>query len=461
MFLKKIAGIKKKEIKALKKNAPLDSFISKLKKGNHSFIRAIKSKKPSIIAEIKSSSPSEGRIRKSFNLTQIAKDYNKSDVQAISVLTEKNYFGGDINFIDKIKKITKKPVLRKDFIIDKYQIYESRLHGADAILLIAEILPLGKINQFIAIAHSLGMGVIVEAHEKAALNKAVKSKAKIIGINNRNLNTLEMDKRTALRLSNNIPKSRILVAESGIESSLDIALLPKNVQSVLVGTTIMRSENIPKKIKELTSKSTKVKICGNTNINDAKAALKYGADLLGFIINVPSSPDTLSINQAKNIIRKIGEKEKVVAVTRTKNFGEIRKICREIAPNVVQIHDRIKISDLKKLKKEFPDIIILKTIPVTGKSSIKKAIRYAVYSDLLLLDSKHGGSGKVHDWSISREIVRKCKCPVLLAGGLNPDNVAKAIKMVKPFGVDVNSGVRLKPRIKDHKKIRLFIKRAK
>ncbi|MBI4439778.1 indole-3-glycerol phosphate synthase TrpC [Candidatus Woesearchaeota archaeon] len=461
MFLNEIVRIKQRELEASKRKAPLASLTPKIRKANHSFMKAIISKKPSIIAEIKSASPSEGKIRHFFSPVAVAEEYGRADIQAISVLTEKKYFGGDITLIQKVKNASKKPVLRKDFIIDEYQVYESRFYGADAILLIAEILSLKKINRFLDIAERLGMDAIVEAHEPEALIRALKSKAKIMGVNNRNLDTLETDKRTVSRLAEKIPKGRILVAESGIESPIDIALLPKNVRAVLIGTSIMRSDSIRTKLKELTSKSVKVKICGNSGIRDAGAALKSGADLLGFIINVSDAPDNLSIREAGRITSKINAKGKIVAVTRTKNLGEIRGICSKLSPDVVQLHGEISIPGLKNLRKEFPNIILMKSISVTGKGAIKKALGYEPYCDIILLDSKHGGSGKTHDWSVSREIVKKCKCPVFLAGGLNPDNVAKAIKMVKPFGVDVNSGVRLKPRIKDHGKIKKFIASAK
>ncbi len=460
MFLKKIVAVKKKEVEQLKKERPLNRFKSNVKKANHSFLRALNSKKPSIIAEIKLKSPSKGMLNKKSDILTIAKQYDAADIQAISVLTDKKYFGGDISYIPQIKKITKKPILRKDFIVDEYQIYEARDYGADAILLIAEILTREKINTFLKIARGLGMDVIVEAHEKMALKKILKTNANIIGINNRDLHSLEMDKRTIQRLSSIIPKNKLLIAESGIESAIDIALLPTNVQSALIGSSIMSSSDIQKKIRELTSQKIKIKICGNTNLEDARAAINDGVDLLGFIVHTKKSLDNLSISEAKKIIKKINAPGKIVAVTQSTVLSELKEICRELIPDLIQLHGPVSISMITHIKKEFPNVRIIKGIPVISEKSISVALTYTSVADLLLLDSARGGSGKTHDWSISKEIIKKSPIPVFLAGGLHPYNVAQAIKTVKPFGVDVNSGVRERPRKKNPEKVKQFINNA-
>ncbi|MFC1769045.1 hypothetical protein ACFLZX_04750 [Nanoarchaeota archaeon] len=449
MFLKKIVNLKKGEL--VRKSYTC-------KKAKHAFVKALKSKKISIIAEIKSSSPSKGVIKKNFNLENVARVYDKSNVQAISVLTEKNYFGGSIEFIQRVRKVTKKPILRKDFIIDENQIYESRYYGADAILLIGEILSLKQINRFVTVADDLGMDVIVEAHELSALKKVLKSKAKIIGINNRDLNSLEMDMRTVERLAP-LVKNKILVAESGYSSKIDLALLPQNVQSVLIGSSIMGSFDIVKKLESLKDKEKIVKICGNTNIRDARIALESGADLIGLIINVKKSKDSISITQAKEFLEKIC-RTRIVAVTLTKKVDEIVSVCKNLNPGYIQIHDELSVAGVKKIRKMFPNIKIIKSVIVRGKNSLKEVRIYEPHADLILLDSG-AGSGRIHDWSLSKEIVGKSKRPVILAGGLNPNNVAKAIKSVRPFGVDVNSGVKLRNRVKDPKKIKKFIKNAK
>ena len=250
MILDKIVKAKKQEVQLRKKTLPLASFKSKLTNSNRDFKKAI-SKPLSLIAEIKKGSPSEGIINKNFNLENIAKTYQKNNkVKAISVLTDWEFFFMAPTCIAETKKLTKKPILRKDFIIDEYQIYESRLYGADAILLIAEILPPKKINKFIKIAKTYNMDCLVEVHTKEELGKVLKTNAEIVGINNRNLKTFKISINTTLNLKKLIPKNKMIVSESGFKTKADIKKI-KTVNAVLIGTTFMKAKNINKKIGEL------------------------------------------------------------------------------------------------------------------------------------------------------------------------------------------------------------------
>lgn len=205
-----------------------------------------------LIAEIKKASPSKGIIRKDFDHKKIALIYDRDTVSAISVLTEEEFFLGDLRYIKDVKNLTSKPVLRKDFIFDEYQIYESRAFSADAILLIAAILEKNQIIDYLHIARELGLHVLFEIHDEYDLEKAIDSKAKIIGINNRDLKTLKIDLRTTLRLKKEIPSDRIIVSESGIRNRDDVVLLQEEgIDAILVGTSLMESPDIGKKIDEL------------------------------------------------------------------------------------------------------------------------------------------------------------------------------------------------------------------
>ena len=205
-----------------------------------------------LIAEVKKASPSAGIICQEFSPLKIAKIYEENKASAISVLTEEKYFSGNINLLSRIKKITKIPILQKDFILEKYQIYEARFYGADSILLIAAILSEKKIKDFLALAHQLGMSAILEVHNDEDLKKVLITGAKIIGINNRNLKTLEVDLRTTLKLREKIPSGKIVISESGIKDYKDIQLLKKcGIDAILVGESLLRSKNIGEKIKGL------------------------------------------------------------------------------------------------------------------------------------------------------------------------------------------------------------------
>ena len=206
----------------------------------------------SLIAEIKKASPSRGIIRQDFNPCEIAMIYKESGVQAISVLTCQDYFLGDINYIGQINSIVNLPILRKDFIIQPYQIYESRAFGCDALLLISQLLSQDTLSEFIDLAKSLGLDCLVEVHTEKDLKKALKVKATLIGINNRNLKTLQIDFKTTERLYPLIPKERQVVVESGIKSYQDILFLKVlGVGAVLIGEAFMETSDIKAKIRQI------------------------------------------------------------------------------------------------------------------------------------------------------------------------------------------------------------------
>lgn len=214
-----------------------------------SFYETIKKQGLSIIGEIKKASPSKGIIKKDFNPRKLASLYNKS-VEAISVLTEKYFFMGDIDYLRQASEVAHIPILRKDFIIDEKEIYEARINGASAVLLITSILEKQKLKQFIDIVHSVDLDALVEVHTKEELNVALKCGSRIIGINNRNLKDFSVDLNTTLNLKEYIPKDILVVSESGINTKEDIKFL-KNIDGILVGETFMKSNDILKKAKEL------------------------------------------------------------------------------------------------------------------------------------------------------------------------------------------------------------------
>ncbi len=206
-----------------------------------------------LIAEIKKASPTKGIIREKFDHISIAQIYDKKHVHAVSVLTEEDFFMGSLSFLPEVKKITSKPVLRKDFIVDEYQIYETRVNSADAILLIAAILEKNQAAEYLNLARELGLSVLFEVHDYKELEMALLIACDIIGINNRNLKTLQIDMNTTFTLRREIPSDRIVVSESGIKSRMDVQKLQNiRVDALLIGTSFMEAEDIGKKIDELT-----------------------------------------------------------------------------------------------------------------------------------------------------------------------------------------------------------------
>ena len=205
-----------------------------------------------IIAEIKKASPSKGLIRADFSHTAVASIYEAKKVDAVSVLTEEDFFQGSLKFLEGVKKIVSCPLLRKDFIFDEYQIYETRANSADAVLLIAAILDLKQAEEYLHLSFELGLSVLFEVHNFDELEKALRINAPVIGINNRDLKTLSIDLATSARLKREIPSDKVVVSESGIRKREDVEMIESaGIDAILVGTCLMESPDIGRKIDEL------------------------------------------------------------------------------------------------------------------------------------------------------------------------------------------------------------------
>lgn len=204
------------------------------------------------ICEVKKASPSKGIIAHDFPYLQIALDYECAGADCISCLTEPEFFKGADEYLSKIAKSVKVPILRKDFIIDSYMIYQAKVLGADCVLLISEILECEKMREFCDIAHSLGLSVLVESHSESALQNALQTNARLIGVNNRDLRDFKVDLQTSIRLRKLVPQDKIFVSESGIATHSDIALLQShNINAVLIGETLMREKDKTKALNAL------------------------------------------------------------------------------------------------------------------------------------------------------------------------------------------------------------------
>jgi indole-3-glycerol phosphate synthase len=254
MILDRIVEAKRKEVAHLKGERSLDRLKEAV--GDlpppRDFRAAIIRCPCAIIAEVKRSSPSRGRIREDFDPIEIAAIYQRNGAAAISVLTDEKFFEGSRTYLSGIRKVVDLPLLRKDFIIDPYQIYETRVLGGDALLLIARLLEGEQLREYIDLAESVGLSSLVEVHTREELDKALASGAQIIGINNRDLRTFSTDLRITLDLAPSIPRDRIVVSESGIDSRADIErLMEAGIRSFLVGEALMRAEDIGGKLREL------------------------------------------------------------------------------------------------------------------------------------------------------------------------------------------------------------------
>ena len=256
MILDEIVTNKKQELAGVKSRFPLAEVEKQLRKqpAPRDFIKALNGKSIKLIAEVKKASPSKGLIAPDFDPVNTARIYSENGAAAISVLTESKYFQGSLAILDNIGLVLGKqriPLLRKDFLFDPYQIFESRAHGADALLLIVAILQPCELKGLINLTHSLGMEALIEVHNEQELDTALNCEAQIIGINNRDLKTFEVDLSTTERLSQKIPRDKTLVSESGIKTRTDMDRLRKcDINAVLIGEALMSSTDIATRMQE-------------------------------------------------------------------------------------------------------------------------------------------------------------------------------------------------------------------
>lgn len=247
-ILREIIEFKKEEVLEQKRLCSVQDFENIIKElpTAKDFNEALKSKSPAIIAEVKKASPSKGVIREDFNPVQIAQIYEKMGAAAISVLTDEKYFQGKIDYLKDIRKICELPLLRKDFIVDEFQVYQTRAIGADIILLIAAALDKKQLEDYFCLSKELGLNVLMEVHDEQELDAALDVGAEIIGINNRNLKTFEVNLQTTVNLikTGNL-KDKLIISESGIKNTSDIKfLLEQGVHGFLIGETLLKENNI-------------------------------------------------------------------------------------------------------------------------------------------------------------------------------------------------------------------------
>lgn len=254
-ILDEIVIARGKRVAEDKLKTPLEDLLATLPDRHlpaFAFEQALKEEDMSFICEVKKASPSKGLIAKEFPYVDIAKDYQAAGATALSVLTEEDYFQGGNQYLQEISQAVAIPILRKDFIVDPYQIYQARAIGADAILLICAILSPDQLVEYIALADELGLSVLVEAHDADEIAMAIQAGSRIIGVNNRNLHNFEVDFQNSIRLRNLTPDDTVFVAESGVKTAADIQLLHENrVDAVLIGESMMLAKDKKAKLNEL------------------------------------------------------------------------------------------------------------------------------------------------------------------------------------------------------------------
>ena len=443
------------------------------------FEAALRQQDFNFICEVKKASPSKGIIAEHFPYLDIAKEYEVAGAAAISVLTEPDFFKGDKKYLQEITSTVKIPVLRKDFIIDEYQIYQAKVWGASAILLICACLDVPTLIKFRELADSLGLSSLVEAHDEAEVQMAIDCGARIIGVNNRNLKDFTVDVQNSVRLRNLVEDDVIFVSESGLETPEDIQVLrDNNIGVALMGETFMRSPNKVEKLAYLygpTYYTPKIKMCGISKVETIPAIVDAKPDYMGLVF-APSKRQ-VTVEQAKTLVEELykqnvvgnnseaeqtepvtsldtasSETIKTVGVFVNETIENLLKIAEEVKLDVIQLHGDEDESFIQILKEQ-SNVEVWKAVQVRSAADAEKWIDSS--ADMLLFDAYHkderGGTGEVFDWSALDEFER----PFMLAGGIDSTNVARAIRTVRPYGIDISSGIETEG-VKDNEKMKAF-----
>ena len=434
------------------------------------FEAALRQQDFNFICEVKKASPSKGIIAEHFPYLEIAKEYEVAGAAAISVLTEPDFFKGDKTYLQEIASTVKIPVLRKDFIIDEYQIYQAKVWGASAILLICACLDVPTLTKFRELADSLGLSSLVEAHDEHEVQMAIDCGARIIGVNNRNLKDFTVDVQNSVRLRNLVQDDVIFVSESGLETPEDIQVLrDNNIGVALMGETFMRSPNKIEKLAYLygpTYYTPKVKMCGISKVETIPAVVEAKPDYMGLVF--ASSKRQVTVDQAKTLVEELhkqytkrynngaeqsnDDEIKTVGIFVNETLDNLVTIATEVNLDAVQLHGDEDEAFIQSLK-ERTNVEVWKAVQIRSAADAEVWIDSS--ADMLLFDAYHkderGGTGEVFDWTSLDEFER----PFMLAGGIDGTNVARAIRTVRPYGIDISSGIETNG-VKDDEKIKAF-----
>ena len=389
MILDELAAFARKRVAADQAKTPLADIKAQaeaMPKGDFRFEKALAGKDCAFICEVKKASPSKGVIDPVFDFEAIARSYEDAGANCVSCLTEPNWFLGSDEIFKKVRKIVTRPMIRKDFTVDEYQIYQAKVLGADAVLLICTLLDTETIRDYIGICDKLGMSALVETHDAQEMQSAVQAGARLIGVNNRNLKDFTVDLGNAAKLRNGTPKGTVFVAESGVSSPEDAA-----------------NETRP--------------------------------DYIGFVF--ADSRRHVSDLDAARLKEHLDPEIKAVGVFVNDEPEHIAALVRDEVIDLIQLHGDENEHYIKKLRR-LTNAPIIYAVRVETHRDIEEADRLPV--DYLLLDTyvKHayGGSGKTFDWSLIGETSH----PYFLAGGLNEENITRAAQ-TGAYALDLSSGI--------------------
>lgn len=450
MAIDAILEAKRAELAERLRRRPLASFRAEVSPSDRDFAAALRQPHPGFILEVKPRSPSEGRLREAHDLDPVLAAYGRH-ASAVSVLADGPHFGGSLELLGAVRTRLGQPVLCKDFVLDPYQVYEARRHGADAVLLMLSVLDDATYAACAEAAARLRMGVLTEVHTETELRRAAALGAAVIGVNNRDLRTLRVSLDVTERLAPLAPPDALLVAESGVRSPEDVGRLSGLVDGFLVGTTIMKSPDPDRATRELVYGRTK--ICGLTREADARAAAEAGATHGGLVF-APESPRAVAGARAAVLARAADLGWVGVFVNEEPDRVAARAAAAGLA--AVQLHGDETPEEVERVRSAVPNecevwkaVRVRDTIPHWRDTGADRVLLDAFAPD------RRGGTGRRFDWSLLADLADRDR--YALSGGLDPDNVARGARLGLGL-VDVSSGVEQAPGRKDAELVRRFLR---
>lgn len=448
MALERILSRTRADVAARMALTPLARLRGRCRPSDRDFVAALRRPRTGFILECKRASPSEGVLRDRYDPVAIATGY-APHADAISVLCDGPFFEGGHHHLSAVREAVSVPVLCKDFVVDPWQVWEARAAGADAVLLMLSVLDRDGWARCADAAAAAGIATLTEVHTDQELDLALGLGAEVIGINNRDLATLQVDLGVTRRLAPRVPGGRLVVCESGIRSHAEVRALAPVVDAFLVGSTLMRSPDVSGAVRQLVYGLTKV--CGLTRPEDARAAWDAGATH-GGVIFAEGSPRRVDPAQARTILA-------AAPLLRVGVFAGaapelVASVAAELGLAAVQLHGDERPEDVAALRQALPrGTEIWKAFRVRGALPDWAPVG----ADRVLLDTWHpalrGGTGVRFDWDLLAGAPGLDR--VILSGGLTPERVTEA-ESVGAGGLDVNSGVEESPGRKSHARLAEF-----
>jgi indole-3-glycerol phosphate synthase/phosphoribosylanthranilate isomerase len=447
--LEKIVLDKQQEIAQRKIDLPLESFIDGLTHSDRSFYDALAQPNAGFVFECKKASPSKGLIRENFDLDEIIQAYSPY-AACISVLTDEKYFQGKFEYLEYVRSKVTQPVINKDFFIEPYQIYLARYHNADAVLLMLSVLDDAQYVELAKLAEQYQLDVLTEVSNEQEVLRACALKAKIIGINNRDLRDLSTDLATTERLvpliKQHAKHQHVIISESGIYTHQDVRRLAPISDGFLVGSSLMSQDDIELAAKQLIY--GKVKICGTTSLTGAQMVKQSPASFAGLIF-AEKSKRFVTLEQAKQITKAVPFD--YVGVFVNAPIEQLVNYAQQLSLVAVQLHGNEDQAYIDILRSHLPDSCeiwlakgVKETLPSLDENNV----------DYFLLDcqvgEQSGGTGQSFSWQLLDELTDKSN--IILAGGITLNNVKQAANTQVAM-LDLNSGLESAPGIKQQDKI--------